>query len=143
MEKTMGIYKMLMSINPEHVAKILCEKKSVEYRKTAPKRMVRSILIYSTSPVKRVVAEAELKGVIVGDVDDVWRLTEAYAGVSHNFYQQYFQYKKRAVAFKLGSVKAFEEPLKLSWYGLTHPTRNFCYLYFPYLEEASDDRLMF
>lgn len=49
--------KMLLSINPEHVENILCGKKRFEFRKVCCKADVDKIIIYSTAPVMRVVAE--------------------------------------------------------------------------------------
>ena len=56
--------KILISINPEHVAKILSGEKKFEYRTKAAKRDVDSLIIYETTPVKRVVAEAKIIEVI-------------------------------------------------------------------------------
>ena len=52
--------KILISINPEHVANIINGTKKYEYRKIAAKQDVSSIIIYETTPIKRIVAEAEI-----------------------------------------------------------------------------------
>ena len=49
--------KLLMSINPEHVDNILAGTKKFEFRKTKCKEKIESIVIYSTSPIMRVVAD--------------------------------------------------------------------------------------
>ena len=49
--------KLLMSINPEHVNNILSGAKRFEFRKTRCKEDIDSIIIYSTSPIMKVVAE--------------------------------------------------------------------------------------
>ena len=49
--------KILLSINPRYVEKILSGEKKYEFRTRIAKRKVDSILIYSTAPVKRVLAE--------------------------------------------------------------------------------------
>ena len=51
--------KLLMSINPEHVDNILAGTKKFEFRKSKCKEKIDSIIIYSTSPIMRVVAEVE------------------------------------------------------------------------------------
>ena len=56
--------KLLMSINPVHVDNILTGTKKYEFRKTRCKKNIDTIVIYSTSPVMRVVAEVEVKGII-------------------------------------------------------------------------------
>ena len=56
--------KLLMSINPEHVDNILAGTKKFEFRKNKCKEKIDSIIIYSTSPIMKVVAEVEVKDVI-------------------------------------------------------------------------------
>jgi predicted transcriptional regulator len=119
---------MLLSINPEHVENILNGTKLFEFRKTRCRETVDTIVIYSTAPKMRIVAEATLDDVIIGDVLEVWHLTKAYAGISYNFYRSYYKGKKYAVAYKLGAVTVFKEPLALSAFGITHPPQSFAYL---------------
>jgi len=60
---------ILLSINPQHVDNILKGQKSYEFRKTLCKQKVDKILIYSTSPVMKVVGEAEVETVLKGEPD--------------------------------------------------------------------------
>ena len=57
--------KILISINPEHVENIINGSKKFEYRKIAAKQDISSIVIYETTPVKRIVAEAEIIDVLI------------------------------------------------------------------------------
>ncbi len=120
--------QMLLSINPEHVNNILCGKKLFEFRKVRCKSDVNKILIYSTSPVMLVVAEARIEEVIEDDVLTVWHLTKDYAGVSYNFYRKYYKGKKKAVAYKLSQVLPYSTPCKLSDLGISHAPQSFVYL---------------
>ena len=56
--------KILISINPEHVQNIIAGIKKYEYRKIAAKQDISSIIIYETTPIKRIVAEAEIVDVL-------------------------------------------------------------------------------
>ena len=56
---------ILLSINPNHVENILNGTKRYEFRKRVCKRHVDKILIYSTTPVMKVVGEAEVEDVLV------------------------------------------------------------------------------
>lgn len=60
-----------MSINPEHVNNILNGNKIYEYRKTKCKKKIDSIVIYSTAPIMKVIAEVEVKRIIEGDPNDI------------------------------------------------------------------------
>ena len=64
--------RVLLSINPEHVSNIISGRKKYEYRKIVAKQEVSSIYIYETTPVKRIVAEAEVLGVIKLPPNQLW-----------------------------------------------------------------------
>lgn len=120
--------QMLLSINPEHVENILQGIKRFEFRKARCKADVEKILIYSTSPVMRVVAEAEVEEIIEDDLLTVWKLTKEYAGISYKFYREYYRGKKRAVAYKLRDIIEYQEPKMLSELGVSFPPQSFVYL---------------
>ena len=120
--------RMLLSINPEHVENILSGDKLFEFRKVKCREDVDSIVIYATSPVMQVVAEAAVEEVLVDDVLSVWRLTREYAGISYSFYRKYYKGKKTAVAYKLKDVTAFDEPKPLADFGISHAPQSFAYL---------------
>ena len=53
---------ILMPINPQYVDEILAGRKKYEYRKIkAKKANVDKMIIYSTSPIMKVVAEVDIK----------------------------------------------------------------------------------
>ncbi|SBV91241.1 F-type H+-transporting ATPase alpha chain [uncultured Eubacteriales bacterium] len=120
--------KMLLSINPQHVENILSGKKQFEFRKVRCKETIDKIVIYSTAPVMRVVAEALVEDIIVGDVSDVWHSTKDAAGISYEFYKKYYKGKKTAVAYKLGAIIPYSEPKVLADFGISYPPQSFCYL---------------
>ena len=120
--------KVLFSINPEHVQSILSGKKQVEYRKTICRRPVDTVLIYSTSPVQMVVAQAKLKKVLVDAPDNIWELTKEKSGISHKFFMDYFASKKYAVAYELEDIEKFPEPKPLQDFGLGYVPQSFAYV---------------
>jgi predicted transcriptional regulator len=117
-----------MSINPGHVEKILSGEKRYEFRKRRCREEADRIVIYATSPVRRVVAEAVVEDVIEGDVLEVWRLAEEYAGVSKESYLQYYEGQKKAIAYKLSEIIKYPEPKQLGDFGVTRPPQSFRYL---------------
>ncbi|AFQ45246.1 hypothetical protein [Desulfosporosinus meridiei] len=120
--------KMLLSINPEHVENIFNGSKQFEFRKIKCKSDVDKIVIYSTSPVMRVVGEVDLLGVIEDIPDKVWDITAEYSGITKRFYDQYFEHKEKAIAYRLGEVKKYREPLKLSDFGISFAPQSFVYI---------------
>ena len=124
----MNSKKILLSVNPEHVEKILNGTKKYEYRTVAAKEDVNSIIIYVTTPIKKVVAEVEIIEVLELEPDALWKCTEEYSGITKDFYDNYFRDRKTAFAYKLGRVNIYSKPLELSSFGIKHAPQSFVYL---------------
>ena len=120
--------KILLSINPEHVSKILSGEKVFEYRTKVAKQDVKSLLIYETSPIKRVVAEAEILEVLELPPEDLWAATKDYSGITKDFFDAYFANRKVAYAYRLGNIKAYDRPMELSYFGVKAAPQSFVYV---------------
>lgn len=120
--------KILISINPEHVQNIISGNKKYEYRKIAAKQDISTIIIYETTPVKRIVAEAEIIDVLMLSPEELWRQTKDASGISKDFYDEYFKGRKIAYAYKLGKVKVYDEPKTLMDYGIKSAPQSFVYI---------------
>ena len=119
---------VLMSIKPEFVASILSGQKEYEYRKTVCKRTVDKIYIYSTVPVQKVVAEAEVEEILVESPSRLWELTHRESGIDKAFFDKYFENKEEAVAYKLTNVKAYKRPKKLQELGIKTAPQSYQYV---------------
>jgi len=120
--------KILISIKPEFVESIMKGKKDFEFRKVECKRKVDKIIIYSTSPVMQVVGEADVEEVLIDSPEEIWGITEKRAGISKNFFDEYYKDKAKAVAYKLNNIKKYDEPLTLERFGLSVAPQSFAYI---------------
>ena len=120
--------KILISINPQHVQNIIKGIKKYEYRKIAAKHDISSIIIYETTPVKRIVAEAEIIDVLVYSPEKLWKLTKQESCISKEFFDEYFKGKEIAYAYKLGKIKVYDEPKTLLEYGIKAAPQSFVYI---------------
>lgn len=120
--------KMLLSIKPEYVEKILSGRKKYEFRKFHCRSDIDTIIIYSTSPVKQVVAEVQMIGILEGDVADIWQKTKNAAGITKTAFSAYYRGREVATAYHLGEVTIYDKPKKLSDYGLTYVPQSFAYI---------------
>lgn len=120
--------KILISINPEHVQNIIKGIKKYEYRKIAAKQDISSIIIYETTPIKRIVAEAEIIDVLELPPEELWEQTKEASGISKKFFDEYFRNREIAYAYKLGKIKVYEEPKMLIDYGIKAAPQSFVYL---------------
>ena len=120
--------KLLMSIKPLYVDKILNGEKRFEYRKKRCSQPVESILIYETSPKKKVVAEFELINILTASPEKIWEQTHHASGIDKRFFDNYFNGSHVAIAYVLGNVVIFNEPRSLSYYGVTFAPQSFQYI---------------
>ena len=121
--------KILMPINPEYVDEILSGRKKYEYRKIkAKKANIDKMIIYSTSPIMKVVAEVDIKDVIEESPEKIWEMTKHASGISKEFYNKYYKNKNTAVAYKLGKIKIYDNPKNLSDIGINYVPQSFVYL---------------
>ena len=62
---------ILISINPEHVENIFNGTKKYEYRKIKCKQDIDKIIIYSTSPIMKIVGEAKVEEILEGSPEKI------------------------------------------------------------------------
>ena len=120
--------KILVSIKLEYVKDILSGRKKYEYRKIKPKNRVDAIIIYSSAPVMKIVAEVEVEEIIEGNTDEIWEKTKNGSGTNKKLYDEYFKNKNIAVAYKLGKINVYEKPKNLIDFGLNHAPQSYVYL---------------
>ena len=119
---------ILLSIRPEYVEKILAGTKKYEYRRHLAKSDVHKMLIYCTSPVMKVVAEAEVCEKVTGTPISLWKKTKHESGIAKKAYLSYFQGCTCAHAYRLGKVKVFRRPKKLEDYGIKSAPQSLVYI---------------
>ena len=119
---------ILLPIKPEYANKIVDQTKLYEYRKKICKRDIDKIVIYSTSPVKKIIAEVEVKSVISNTPNKLWNETKQYSGISKTKYMKYFENKEIAFAYELGKVIVYEQPKKLEDIGIDYYPQSYVYL---------------
>ena len=121
--------KVLLSIKPEFVEKIMNGTKKFEFRKTLFKRRdVSTVVIYASFPVKQVVGEFVIKRIISEDVDSLWNITSESAGITKRSYNEYFERKKIANAIEIGRLTKYKKPKKLSDFDIAYAPQSFCYI---------------
>lgn len=120
--------KILLSINPEYVEKIISGEKKYEFRTRIPKKTVDKIIIYSTSPVMKILAEVDVRKVVSDSPSRLWSTTKDYSGINESFFNKYFDERLIAYAFELGNVEVYETPKKLLDFGCKVAPQSFVYI---------------
>lgn len=119
---------ILLSINPSHVENIMNGIKIYEFRKKACKRHVDKIIIYSTTPVMKVVGEADVDEVLIDKPSEIWKITRKKSGIDKTFFDDYFEDRDQAVAYKLKNITKYNEPKELIELGVKNAPQSFQYI---------------
>ena len=119
---------ILLAIKPEFADKILSAQKKFEFRRIMPRKPINKIVIYATRPVGHVVGTVNVRGIISGAHDDVWKITKNNAGITREFFDSYFCGRNMAFAFDLDNPIKYNTPKTLSDFGLRVAPQSFIYL---------------
>ena len=104
--------KILLSIKPEFVKEIASGNKKFEYRKAIFKNKdVKTIVIYSTMPVGKIVGEFDIGDILEEHPSVLWEKTKEYAGVNEQFYREYFNGRDRGYAISIKKLKMYKKPI--------------------------------
>jgi predicted transcriptional regulator len=103
--------KVLLSIKPQFVEEIFNGNKKFEYRKKIFKRPnIKSVVIYATMPVGKIVGEFEIEDVLEDNPKSLWAKTKRYSGISEEFYDSYFMDRDTGYAIKIKSLNKYDVP---------------------------------
>lgn len=104
--------KVLLSIKPHFVEEIFNGNKKFEYRKSIFKRQgVKSVIVYSTMPVGKIVGEFDIEDILIDDPKVLWEKTKNYSGTTEDFYDNYFMDRTKGYAIKIKSLKKYKVPI--------------------------------
>ena len=120
--------KVLLSIKPEYVQRILAGEKKFEYRKRLANKSVDTIVIYATSPVMKIVGAVKVKGIYEKAPSVLWEQTKEHSGITRKKYREYFVGCKRAFAYELGEIIKYTKEYKLEEIGINNAPQSFVYL---------------
>ena len=107
---------LILSIKPKYADKILNGSKTIELRKSLPKKVGKGspLLIYVTTPKKSIQAICEIDDIVDSTPNELWEIVKEKAGISKKEYNSYYSTNKRASAIFLRNVEPFEIPISLS-----------------------------
>ena len=121
--------KVLLSIKPEFAEKIFNGTKRYEFRRSLFKNPnVKTVVVYASSPVQRVIGEFEIDSILHSDTNLLWERTKDYAGISEEYFFDYFGDKSSGFAIKIKHTKLYEKSLSLQKEFNVKPPQSFMYL---------------
>jgi len=121
--------KVLLSIKPEFASKIFEGSKKYEYRRTIFKRTgVTTIVVYVSNPIKKVIGEFEIEGIIQEEPQSLWEKTGQQGGISKERFLNYFENKTKGYAIKVRDARMYDAPVPLYKLMVASPPQSFAYL---------------
>lgn len=120
---------VLLSIKPEFANKIFDGTKKFEFRKAIFKRTdIRRVIVYVSSPVQKVIGEFQIESILNDSVENLWKRTSEFSGITKDFYQQYFAGREQAYAIQVGNVKRFKKAKTLQDYNINFAPQSYVYI---------------
>lgn len=121
--------KVLLSIKPEFVERIFSGSKKYEFRKVIFKNPgVKTIYIYASSPVQKVVGEFEIDEILKDDIQSLWNTTKDGSGISEDFFFKYFTNRSHGFAIKIKSTRKYARPKCIKKDFKALPPQSFIYI---------------
>lgn len=125
-----GPKAILLSVKPRFAELILSGAKKVEFRRTWAAKPVGLAVIYSSSPVQKIVGIVGLKGAVLASPSKVWTKCLALGpGLQRKELMEYFAGKEEAYGVLLGDVMLPAKPvLPKSLFKGFRPPQSYRYL---------------
>jgi len=121
--------KVLLSIKPEFAEKIFEGTKRYEFRRSVFKnKNVKTVVVYASSPVQRVIGEFEIDSILNDELKQLWNITKEFSGITENFFFDYFQNKEKGYAIKIKKTRKYNKSLSLKDDFNVNPPQSFMYL---------------
>ena len=106
--------KILLSIKPQYVEKIMSGEKRYEFRKKEFKRRyIKTIVVYSSGNVKKLVGEIKFNRILSDTPYLIWQKTHAQSGMTEESFMRYYMNKDKAYAIAIDSFHPYEEPMDI------------------------------
>lgn len=113
--RQLGGRAVLLSIKPKYADLILSGSKRVEFRRSWAAQDVSVIVLYSSSPIQKIVGMVEVEQVVVTSPTSLWKTcSERGGGLTKKELRSYFSGKSKGVAVLLGQIFKFDTHLKPS-----------------------------
>ena len=103
--------KVVLSIKPEFANKIFDGTKKFEFRKAIFKTEgIKTVLVYSSSPVQKVIGEFQIEEILKHDLETLWELTKDYSGITKEYFYQYFANREHGFSIKIKTKTRYRKP---------------------------------
>ena len=79
--------KVVLSIKPQFAEKIFNGTKQFEFRNSIFKnKKVKSVVVYASSPVQKVIGEFEIEEILMENPATLWEITHNFSGITKEYF---------------------------------------------------------
>ncbi len=103
---------VILSVKPKYVNAILKGEKRYEFRKKIFRKPgIHRFFIYSSSPVRKIVASFESGEILEAAPLALWKIVKEYAGIDEREFSSYFAGRSQAYAIEILNLQVFDAPI--------------------------------
>jgi predicted transcriptional regulator len=121
--------KVILSIKPEFAEKIFNGSKKFEFRRRLYKnKQIKTVVVYASSPISKVIGEFEIEDVIHDELNSLWQTTSEHSGISRDYYFDYFKGTEMGFAIAVKKAELYDEPVCIKETFGIKPPQSFAYV---------------
>src|SRR5665647_1372289 len=105
---------VLLPIKPRYAGPIMDGRKRVEFRKTAFARTPTHVVVYASSPTKKVLGYFEVKSVESTPIGGLWAKFSGVGGITSDDFFKYYSQHAGGGAHVAGKVGTTRHPVELN-----------------------------
>lgn len=98
-------------------------EKNIEFRKKFSSQEVETIVIYSSSPEKRVIGYATVDSIVIDTPDSLWKRFYKKGGIDKDRFSSYFNGKETGVGIRIKNVSRLKEAVTPTQLGIKEQFR--------------------
>lgn len=102
---------VILSIKPIYAQAIMRGEKKVEFRKQIFKKPVDKVLVYSSSPEKKIIGYFTIKGFETANPEELWEKYNKVGCIDKNAFFEYYKNSEKGVSIIINDFKKFTNPI--------------------------------
>lgn len=121
---------VILSIKPVFANAIFAGLKKVEFRKSLFKENIDCVLVYSSSPIKRIIGYFTIKQIVKDSPQRLWEQFGPDGFINKEDFLKYFDQKKTGYSICIDKTTRFSQDINpLDVFEKFTPPQSFCYNY--------------
>jgi predicted transcriptional regulator len=102
---------VILSIKPKYAEALLSGKKTCEFRKNSFSNGIKTVIIYESAPVSKIVGWFTIKKQFIGKPSYIWRMHSKKGGISKKEFDDYYNGSTTAVCLEIDKIKRIKPPI--------------------------------